>query len=240
MKKVKLVALDMDNTVVLSEEKAFEACTVVVNETLAAKGVDFAFTPAQLMERFVGKVFWRIISELALEHEFRLEPAELDTLTLKEQNAVIARLRAEVEPCEGVDEVLRVLYQKYILAVVSSSAMPRLMACLEKTGHGAFIPDTHVFSAATSLPVPTTKPEPLIYQHAMETLGVTADETVAVEDSKNGVLSAVRAGIWCVGYVGAYPEHERAELTKTLLEAGASIVITHWNEFEKALASREC
>ncbi|GAA0221861.1 HAD family hydrolase [Haladaptatus pallidirubidus] len=44
------------------------------------------------------------------------------------------------------------------------------------------------------------KPEPAIFEHAAGLLGKHADECAAVEDSENGVESAVRAGTYCIGY----------------------------------------
>lgn len=56
--------------------------------------------------------------------------------------------------------------------------------------------------------VAAVKPDPALYQLALERLDVTADETIAFEDSPNGILAAKRAGIYCV----AVPN----ELTKDL------------------------
>ncbi len=50
------------------------------------------------------------------------------------------------------------------------------------------------------------KPEPAIYEHAAAQLGKRADECAAVEDSKHGVESAVRAGAYCVGFPNGVKE----------------------------------
>lgn len=42
------------------------------------------------------------------------------------------------------------------------------------------------------------KPDPELYNQALEALGVTADEAVAIEDSPNGARAAAAAGIHCV------------------------------------------
>lgn len=46
--------------------------------------------------------------------------------------------------------------------------------------------------------VPRTKPNPAVYLQVLECLGVSAAETVALEDSPNGALAAKRAGLFCV------------------------------------------
>lgn len=43
------------------------------------------------------------------------------------------------------------------------------------------------------------KPHPAIYLHAAAQLGYKPEECIAIEDSKNGVTSAVTAGMYCIG-----------------------------------------
>ncbi len=235
---IKFLAYDYDNTLGLTEKLAFGACCAVVNEVLARKGVEKRFTPGELMSRSVGRSFLGIITELAGEHNFSFGDGELDRLVLEEQNRVIEVLSAQMEPTDGVNEHLQEVQGKFGLAVVSSSALRRLRACLKAAGQEAFFPADHVFSAADSLPVPTSKPDPAIYLHALKTLGADASETVAIEDSRSGVLAAVRAGITVVGYVGSYPEEERAEASQTLIEAGASFVISNWGDLLPGLTAK--
>src|SRR5882724_3207634 len=42
------------------------------------------------------------------------------------------------------------------------------------------------------------KPDPALYQAALEALGVEPQEAIALEDSPNGILAAKRAGLFCV------------------------------------------
>jgi beta-phosphoglucomutase-like phosphatase (HAD superfamily) len=44
------------------------------------------------------------------------------------------------------------------------------------------------------------KPDPAVYLHAAAELSQIPADCVAIEDSENGVLSAVRAGMHCVGF----------------------------------------
>lgn len=50
--------------------------------------------------------------------------------------------------------------------------------------------------------VETGKPHPAIYLEALNGLEVPADQAIALEDSPNGILSAKRAGIFCVAVPG--------------------------------------
>jgi len=228
---------DCDNTLVLSEEIAFDECTRLVNEVLAKYGVAKTFTPAELLAGYVGMNFRGILVALRTQYQFTISDEELDKYVAQEVERVIARLEKEAIPCVGSMEVLAKLFldKKYGLAVVSSSALPRVQASIKRTTQSQYFPTDHVFSAATSLPQPSCKPDPAIYIHACQVVGKQPSECVAVEDSKSGTLSAVRAGIPVLGYVGSYPVEKQQEMEKVLKEAGCKLVMAHWKDFEKCL-----
>ncbi|RXK47854.1 HAD family hydrolase [Halorientalis pallida] len=47
-----------------------------------------------------------------------------------------------------------------------------------------------------------SKPDPGIYEHAAERLGVAPKQTVAVEDSPHGIAAATAAGMYCIALRG--------------------------------------
>jgi HAD superfamily hydrolase (TIGR01509 family) len=196
------------------------------------------FTGESLIVEFVGQNFRGMMQSLQQRYGFSMTPDELDDYVRREEDVVIAKLEEKLVACPGADEELERLSTKYKLAVVSSSALRRVKASVEKVGQAKYF-GGDVFSAATSLPTPTSKPDPAIYLHAMEVLGKKAAECVAVEDSKSGTLSGTRAGLKVIGYVGPYKEAERVHMTQILKEAGAVVIMQHWNEFEECLAKIE-
>lgn len=236
--KITTLLFDCDNTLVLSEELAFEACADLMNEICEARDVPLRFTGEKLIKDYVGMNFRGMLNRLREQHkEIQLSDDEIEVYVVKEEDAVIAKLKAALKPCPGVDAALEQLaeHKKYHLAVVSSSALRRVKASIEKVGQDKYFSGEHVFSAATSLAKPTSKPDPAIYLHAIKVLDKKAEECVAVEDSKSGTLSATRAGIKVVGYVGPYPEDKKSEMEKVLAEAGAVVVMRDWSEFEGCL-----
>jgi HAD superfamily hydrolase (TIGR01509 family) len=242
MTKITQLLFDCDNTLVLSEDLAFEACAEVANQVLEKHNIDKRYTGPQLCNEFVGMNFRGVMGRLQEMYGLELTPDEIEENVLKEEDQVIATLKAKAEPCEGCIPVLEKLAAegKYGLAVVSSSALRRVVASLEKVGLDRFFPKEHLFSAATSLPVPTSKPDPAIYIHACKVLGKQPSECVAVEDSKSGTLSAVRAGIPVIGYDGSYGgEEKQNQMRAVLTETGAGVVMGHWAEFAKALEAIE-
>lgn len=223
----------------LSEELAFEACADLANEILAKHGIEDRYTGPKLLVDFVGQNFRGMIKALQERYGFTLADDELEKYVTMEEDRVIAKLEEKAQPCIGVNEELEKLAQskRYDLAVVSSSALRRVRASIKKVGQEQYFPPDHIFSAATSLEKPTSKPDPAIYLHACKVLGKQPQECVAVEDSKSGTLSAVRAGIPVIGYVGSYEGEEmQAQMEKVLKENGAKVVMMHWSQFQDCLS----
>lgn len=225
-KAITHVLFDCDGVLVKSEHLAFTACCTLVNEVLRQHGVEKQFTVAELMHEFVGCNFRRMIVELSKRHRFVVPDDELERLVTLEEDRVIEKLVKEVQLCTGVNRLLAALHGNFGLAVVSSSALRRVRACLVKAGQDGYFPRANVYSAANSLPVPKSKPQPDIYLHAVADLQTTPDRCVAIEDSVSGVRSAVQAGICVIGYVGAYPVAERKMMAQKLRDAGAFRVVT--------------
>jgi len=243
MPPIKEILFDCDNTLVLSEELAFEACAELANEILEKyNATTDRYTGPGLMKDFVGQNFRGVVKGMETKYNFTLTDEEREGYVKMEEDRVIATLKAKAQPCLGCNEELEKLSKskKYGLAVVSSSALRRVVASVEKVDQAKYFPKDHIFSAATSLPTPTTKPDPAIYLWACEKIGVKPSECVAVEDSKSGTLSAVRAGIITIAYVGSYHDQEKAkEVADMLVSNGAKVVMNHWSEFEKCMAEIE-
>jgi HAD superfamily hydrolase (TIGR01509 family) len=56
--------------------------------------------------------------------------------------------------------------------------------------------------------VPKKKPAPDIYELAVERLGIDRAEALVIEDSRNGLLAAVGAGLTCLVTASSYTEEE--------------------------------
>src|SRR5207253_1113531 len=78
-------------------------------------------------------------------------------------------------------------------AIASSSRSTWVMEHLERFGI-----HEHFDAILCSEDVSRTKPDPELYQKAVERLSVSAVETIAFEDSTNGIRAAKAAGLFCV------------------------------------------
>ena len=92
------------------------------------------------------------------------------------------------------------------VAVASTSAEPSVRAILEQAVGPERAARFDVVLAGDV--VPAKKPAPDIYLLALERLGVPASQTLVIEDSRNGLLAAVGAGLRCVLTVNGYTEDE--------------------------------
>ncbi|OKL64476.1 hypothetical protein UA08_00295 [Talaromyces atroroseus] len=242
LSQITQLLFDCDNTLVMSEELAFEACADIANEILAKRDITDRYTGEELIKDFVGQNFRGMMVSLQAKYGFDMPKEEIEHYVKEEENQVIAKLEAKAVPCIGANEELERLQRqgKYDMAVVSSSALRRVRASIKKVNQDKYFKPDHVFSAATSLPQPTSKPDPAIYLHALEVLGKKPEESVAIEDSRSGALSAIRAGIPVIAYVGSYHgDDKRGEMAAKLTELGAQVVMKDWAEFDTCLKQIE-
>jgi len=241
MPRIKYVLLDCDNTLCQSERLAFEACADLTNEVLEKYNVPDRYTTDSLLEDFVGHNFRNMLKGLQAKHEFKMPDEEVDAYVGKELDTVVAKLEAKCTECPGVTEQLEwCKAQGYPMSVVSTSAKPRVIASLKKTNLMRFFTDEHVYSAATSLSPPSSKPDPAVYFHACKELGVKPEECITVEDSKSGATAGMRAGIPLIGYVGIYGledgKEKEDQMAKTLTEqCKAAYIMRDWKEFPEAI-----
>lgn len=64
------------------------------------------------------------------------------------------------------------------------------------------------FSVLAGDMVQAKKPDPAIYALTLERTGADPNETIVVEDSRNGLLAAVGAGLRCLVTVSSYTQEE--------------------------------
>jgi HAD superfamily hydrolase (TIGR01509 family) len=93
----------------------------------------------------------------------------------------------------------------WTLAVASTSAEESVRAVLE---HAVGADHAAQFSVFAGDIVPAKKPDPAIYELAIEELALERGDAIVIEDSRNGLLAAVGAGLRCVVTVSSYTAEE--------------------------------
>jgi HAD superfamily hydrolase (TIGR01509 family) len=104
--------------------------------------------------------------------------------------------RGAVPPRPGVARLVgEALAAGWLVAVASTSAAPSVKATLTRAVGAETARHVTVFAGDV---VPAKKPAPDIYLLALQSLGVPAKRAIVVEDSRNGLLAAVGAGLSCL------------------------------------------
>jgi HAD superfamily hydrolase (TIGR01509 family) len=93
----------------------------------------------------------------------------------------------------------------WTVAVASTSAEESVRAVLAHAAGEKAAGRIPVFAGDV---VPAKKPDPAIYELVVRELGLDRDTTLVVEDSRNGLRSAVGAGLPCLVTVNGYTEDE--------------------------------
>lgn len=126
--------------------------------------------------------------------------------------------KADLELLEGVENLIKELYQNGMQLILASSAskvtIERVFSRFKL--HEYF---THVVSGED---FPKSKPHPAIFEHASSLSIAPKENCIVIEDSTNGIKAAKAAGIFCVGYNSIHSEAQ--DLSE------ADVVINHFNE----------
>ena len=76
------------------------------------------------------------------------------------------------------------------------------------------------------------KPSPAIYLLTAQRLGVSPTSCIAIEDSKNGVLSAKNAGMFCIGFRNGFNEEQDLSKADMIIHGFAEL---HWQTLQQLL-----
>lgn len=130
--------------------------------------------------------------------------------------------RFGIEKKQGVDEVLDYLRANSITtAVATATDLERTKDYLTRIG--IYDRLDHIVCASM---VENGKPEPDIYLYACRQLGLEPEGVIAVEDSPNGVLAAVRAGLRTVMAPDlSQPDPDTAEMITAKIETLYDLIL---------------
>jgi HAD superfamily hydrolase (TIGR01509 family) len=179
---IKAILWDNDGILVDTERLYFQA----TQQTLAKAGVQL--TEEMYLDLFLVKAkgAWHLAEAKGIPKE------DVDRLRADRGRLYLSMLQKGVKSIDGVEEVLRTLYGKYFMGVVTSSHRKHFEAIHRSTGLMKY------FSfALTSEDYTKFKPDPEPYLSAIGKSGFTANECVAIEDSERGLVSAIGAGLKC-------------------------------------------
>ena len=189
-----LIIFDCDGVLVDSERIACEIFSKVLKEVC-----NLEFTIEQMFDHFVGNSQAQcltIIREM-------LGEAPPDELAERYNRDINRALQDSVVAVTGIEPVLQQL--AIPLCVASSGSHEKMRITLGKTGLIDYFKG-NIFSTSE---VNRGKPNPDIYLHAAQSMGVSdVKKCLVIEDSPVGVTGAVKAGMTVFGYAGLMPEYK--------------------------------
>lgn len=219
---MKAVIFDCDGVLVNSE------VIYKTSERLFLERVGLVYETPDFFRRFMGRSEESFFEEAGKDH------MEMHGLPLPHdfKANLLAHIHTEFETklnsvAGMIDLVLSVKHPK---AVASSSPTQDLHLKLNKTGYQGLFGD-HVYSARM---VAHGKPEPDLFLYTAAKINMPPQDCVVIEDSGNGVIAGIRAGMKVIGFTdgGHCPPGHDAVLKDT----GAHYVANSVNELSEILA----
>ena len=206
----KAIVFDFDGLIVDTEVPEYEAWLGIFR----SYGVDL---PLSVWTPHIGGGYdgFDIYAHLA---ELTGRPIDRNELR-RRRRAEFAELFKHAVPLPGVEDYITTAQDRGIrIGIASSSPRSWVNPKLEQIGlSDAF--DTIVCSDD----VGSAKPDPASYLKALADLGVTSDETFALEDSPTGVQGAKNAGLLCVAVPGVMTQDRSFDHADMHIESLADV-----------------
>jgi HAD superfamily hydrolase (TIGR01509 family) len=201
------------------------------NETFAEVGLPVHWSPEDYGEKLaIGGGKERMASlltdEFVSSNGLPVDPAAQQALLADWHRRKTARYEAIVRagrlPARpGIARIVtEALDASWSLAVASTSAVESVAAVLE---HAVGTIAAARFAVFAGDDVAAKKPDPAIYRLALEQLAISPGDAIVIEDSRNGLLAAVGAGLRCVITVSGYTiDEDMSEAVLVLTSLGSN------------------
>lgn len=184
---MKAVIFDMDGVIIDSEPIHFE----VDMQTMKDLGCNIS---VEELEKYVGTTNKYMFADIKKNYNIRKSVEEI--INYRVEMAENKVMQSELEPIEGIRELLIDLKNKSIPAAIASSS-PRDFIDIVVS---KFKLQEYFKYITSGEEVENGKPAPDVYIETAKKLGIFPKECTVIEDSKNGVLAAKAAGMKCIGF----------------------------------------
>ncbi len=168
-------------------------------DSLKEQEARLGLQPGKLAETLWQSPDWRLaeVGAITDEEYWRRSGAGLGLHTSEAIHDFQQDLFRDAKADRRMADLVRRLRGRYRTGLLSnaSDVLPRLLR--ERYGLGGLF-DVEVFSALVGL----AKPDPAIYQLALERLGAAPEATVFVDDYEPNVAAAAALGIQAIHFVG--------------------------------------
>jgi HAD superfamily hydrolase (TIGR01509 family) len=205
----KLIIFDVDGVLLDSETLYMEMNQILFQQL----GADINYSEYQTFIGISGTKMWTYIKEKS-----GLSQSVDELITLEKELKHVTLKETDLVPTNGVIDFLDLVKQRgYTIAIASSGLKKNIDLILQKLNIVEYF-DLIVSGEQ----VIKGKPEPDIFLTVSEHYHINPNDCIVIEDSKNGVLAAKAAGMYCVGYYN--PGSVKQDLSK------ADLIIRHFND----------
>lgn len=182
---IRAVIFDCDGTLVDSEPIWLATMQDAIAALTDGPAITLAFSDIE------GQSMARSL-EIVEERRRRPLPAGFEAQVRAE---MARRFETDLREIPGATELLRGL--RLPCCVASNGPRSKIELLLRLSGLAAFVPSARVFSAVE---LGRYKPDPAVFLHAAEAMGVAPADCAVVEDSLAGIEAGLRAGMTVYAY----------------------------------------
>lgn len=175
----KQLLFDCDGTLVDSER----ICNAALAHMLKPLGVDLP--PDEMVKKFRGEKLLNILNTLSSEFKVELPEGFVEDY----RKHLTTLLKSNLKPIEGIEQALKSI--NLPMAIVSNAPKSKVELAIKVCGIAEFF-GSHIFSAYD---IDVWKPDPQLYLHASQKLGIPPRDCIVIEDGLPGVEAGVRAGM---------------------------------------------
>lgn len=225
--KLEAIVFDVDGTLAETERRGHR---VAFNKAFAQEGYPYSWSDELYRALVKTTGGSRRIARYLTEYQ-DFEPEEARAIAkklhpIKTQLFVDTILSGEVPGRVGVARFIKSLQEAGLRTAVATTGTTKWVHPLVQrlSEEGGFEPFEVV---VTGNEVDHLKPAPDLFQLALQRLGLEPNQVVMVEDSRNGVRSAMATGGACVAVRGEYAHAEDLE--------GADLIVDSFGDEESAL-----
>ncbi|MBC8052389.1 MAG: HAD family hydrolase [Sphingobacteriaceae bacterium] len=211
MDEIKCIIFDCDGVLVDSEE--------IGNKVLLSMAKEFGLR--MTMEEAVMSFSGRSLKDCFQQIENRINQKLPTDFEKEYRTQSYEAFKTDLKPVKGVKQFIDSLTISYCVA--SSGPVEKIKSNLTTTGLAEKFGE-NIFS---SYQINSWKPDPEIFLFASREMGFSPRECIVIEDSKAGVISAIKGGFIVYGFAN--------ENNSQVLEDEGAIVFYSFEELNKLL-----
>lgn len=184
---MKAVIFDMDGVIIDSQSIHFE----VDMQTLKELGCSIS---VEELEKYAGATNEYVFTDI--KKNYNIDKSVEEIIKYKVEMVKKRIIQSDLEPMEGIKEILIELKNKNIPAAIASSSPKDLISVVISK----FKLENYFKYIVSGEDVKNGKPSPEIYIKTAKKLEISPEYCTVIEDSRNGVLAAKAAGMNCIGF----------------------------------------